>query len=124
MAVDWDTELLTPLFAEFGQGVVYTPASTGVALQISGVYDNEYLDLTALDRGAVEMFGKPANTTESRPVLGIQLSQFQVPPVQGDQLTLMNPGDVFPIATGASYAVMEVRPDSHGWAKLLLNLTS
>ena len=107
--------------AVFGQGVAYTPAG-GAAVQLSGVYDDEYLNLVAIDRGGMEQMGFPGNTTETRPVLGVQLSQFIIPPAQGDALTLMNPADVFPAATGNSYVVMEVRADSHGWAKLLLNL--
>lgn len=113
--------MLGPCQAVFGQPIAYTPTG-GAAFPITGIYDDEYLNLVAIERGGMEQMGFPGNTSETRPVLGVQLSQFPAPPAQGDALTLMLPADVFPAATGASYVVMEVRPDSHGAAKLLLNL--
>ena len=43
----------------------------------------------------------------------MQLSQFVVPPLQDDVLTILR--------TGRTYWVNEVRDDGHGSARLLLN---
>ncbi|WP_298281254.1 hypothetical protein [Acidocella sp.] len=110
MTVDWDGLVIGPLAATFGQSVTYTHQA-GTVEAITGVFDSEYLSLDPIG-GSLEQLGSPANITSSRPVLGVQLSQFLAAPLQGDTLTL---------ATGAAYSVMEVRPDGHGWAKLLLN---
>lgn len=110
MSVDWDSLVIGPLMEAFGDPITYTPAA-GVAFQITGVFDNEYLDLNAIG-SEIDRVGMPGNITTSRPVLGVQISQFSLVPTQGDKITLLS---------GASYTVMEVRQDGHGWAKLLLN---
>jgi hypothetical protein len=51
--------------------------------------------------------------TSTQPVLGVRLSTFREPPVQDDEIYI-------PSIT-KRYLVMEVRPDSHGWAKLMLS---
>jgi hypothetical protein len=112
--IDWDALVIGPVVSGplgFGQPVTYTPAG-GTACTISGVFDQEYNEQNPLG-GMVEQLGMPGNITGTRPVLGVQLSAFPsgVAPAQGDALT----------TGGASYLVMEVRQDGHGWAKLLLN---
>lgn len=111
MSVDWDDLVIGPVVDEFGDPVTYI-LSTGSIITVTGVFDSEYLDLNAI---SPEQLGLPGNITAARPVLGVQLSQFTSPPIQGDNLTL---------ASGAAYSVMEVRADGHGWAKLLLNSAS
>ena len=113
--VDWDGLVLGPCMATFGDTVTYTPAA-GQPVQITGVFDEEYLEVTPMGAGpfsSTELLslGAPGGITSARPVLGVQLSQFQVPPVQGDTL----------VVRGDSYIVKEVQPDGHGGAKLLLN---
>jgi hypothetical protein len=81
------------------------PAAGGGPFQIAGVFDEAYRE--------VDPAAGMALTTET-PVLGVRLSQFPLPPLQGDALTI--------VRTGETYLVKEVRPDSHGYAKLLLNL--
>jgi len=122
--IDWDTIVIGPTVAVFGQPVLYKPmVSAGpvgprdsrvpatAPFAITGVFDAEYLELAPLAIG--DMIGLPSQITSARPVLGIQLSQFLTPPAQGDRLTI--------IETGRVYVVQEVQPDGHGGAKLPLN---
>ncbi|MDA8092346.1 MAG: hypothetical protein M0T84_00275 [Betaproteobacteria bacterium] len=102
--IDWDTLVLGAVAAQFGEGVIYAYAN-GATTPITGVYDEQY--------AAIDVVGGQASTS-SLPVVGVQLSQLPVPPQQGDTLTIVRTGDIF--------VVKEVRPDGHGWAKLMLNL--
>jgi hypothetical protein len=114
MAVDWDTLLIGPTVACFGVPVTYTtPALT---FPIVGVFDEAYKELVVIAARdshsfSDEMLGSAI--TAERPVLGVQLSQFPPgnDPAQSDTL----------VVRGALYIVKEVRPDGHGWARLLLN---
>lgn len=108
--VDWDDLVIGPTLDIFGQTVAYTPAA-GEQLTITAVFDREFLEYDALS-DAARMVGTPGNISATRPVLGVRLSDFSTPPAQGDTLVIP--------ALGA-FKVMESRPDSHGWAKLLLN---
>jgi hypothetical protein len=88
----------------------------GQQFHIVGVFDEAYLELTPMGRGpglASEAtdYGLPGAVSTEMPVLGVQLSQFPRPPVQGDAVQIR----------GAWYRVKEVRADGHGSAKLLLN---
>ncbi len=103
MAIDWAT-LTAPCKAVFGEPVTYQPAD-GAAFVINGIFDDAYREVTVAGDGT-------AVTTDS-PILGVQLGDFAAPPLQGDQLTVTR--------TGETFVVKEVRPDSHGWAVLMLN---
>lgn len=107
MAIDWDGDVLTPLMGVFAEPVTYMPAA-GAQYPAVGVFDREYLDVTLLEDGS-------ENSTR-RPVLGVQLSTLSAMPVQNDK--------VFVPSVGLTYIVREVRPDGHGWAKLMLNQTA
>jgi hypothetical protein len=72
------------------------------------VFDAAYRDIHLVDTLV------DANTTQ--PVLGVRLAIFLVPPISDDQ--------VFIPSTGSMYLIKEVRPDSHGWAKLMLGKMS
>ncbi len=101
--IDWDALVLGPCLAQFAEAVDYTPAG-GAMVTVTGVYDEQYTAVDMLDGQGV---------TSAMPVLGVQLSQFVTPPQQGDALTI--------VRTSEAFLVKEVRPDGHGWAKLLLN---
>lgn len=115
MAVDWDTFVIGPTIAAFGEPVTYSAPAASFA--ITGVFDEAYLELTPLGRGGLTTesigLGNVGAISAEMPVLGVQLSAFPVGiyPAQGDTLALRD----------AVYVVKEVRPDGHGWAKLLLN---
>ena len=100
--INWDTTVLAPLMAVFGESVTYRPLSGG-SYAITGVFDDAYLK---------EILFEDATTgvTTVSAVLGVQLSQFQENPIQNDKLFIR----------GTNYIVREVRADSHGGAKLLL----
>lgn len=108
MPVNWDTETLGPLMGIFGEPVNYLPA-VGVSFQVTAIFDKGYQKELLFDDGTV-------GVTAEMPVLGIQLSQFPVMPVQGDRLSIAS--------VNTTYIVREVRQDSHGGAKLMLNKVS
>lgn len=105
MPVDWDAEVLGPLMGVFAEPVRYRPRA-GAPLTINGVFDDAYQKEMLFSDASVEM-------TTVQAVLGVQLSQFSVPPAQNDQLTV--------VRTGGAYVVKDVRVDSHGGAKLILS---
>lgn len=109
--IDWDAKVLQPLEAAFGEDkerglVAYTPASTGVAVDITGVFDNAYLFVGGVGDGI--------GASTIAPCLGVRLAQFAVTPRQGDTLIVRRLGN--------KYKVKEVQPDGLGWALLKLNL--
>ncbi len=103
--IDWDAHVLGPLQGVFGEAVTYTPYGQP-SFQISGIFDEAYRD--------IDLAGGMGITTEM-PVLGVQLSQFPIQPMQGDSLTILR--------TAETFVVKEVRQDGHGSAKLMLNLS-
>lgn len=116
MAIDWDSVVIGPTIGVFGEPALYIIGND--SFTITGVFDEAYIELTPLGRGGMmdtEGFslGSPGSITTETPVLGVQLSQF-LPwqqPQQGHMIQIRS----------AMYNVKEVRPDSHGGAKLLLN---
>lgn len=109
MAIDWDTAVLGPTVAVFGQAVIYTPAGSNSPISaigggpITGVFDDAYIDQNQID-------GVEANAV--KPVLGVRMAQFAVPPAQDDTVLI----------GGTTYIVKDVRPDGHGWALLFLQV--
>jgi hypothetical protein len=116
MAVDWDSLVIGPTVEIFGEHVRYMPVAGGKPFNITGVFDEAYIQLTPLGRGGIDQenfaLGSPGSITTEMPVLGVQLSQFRTPPDQDDVLVVRD----------QRYAVKEVRLDGHGGAKLLLNM--
>lgn len=116
--IDWDSLVLGPCMGVFGEPVDYAPAAGTPTFRVSGVFDEAYRSIAPMGDGPfpsseLSALGAPGAITAEMPVLGVQLSAFPVPPVQGDLLTI--------VRTSESYVVKEVQPDGHGWAKLLLN---
>jgi hypothetical protein len=107
--IDWDTLVIGPCTAVFGETVLYQPLG-GVAYAVAGIFDEAYQEQFPIE-GLT-----PGNVSNTRPMLGVQLSQFPAgqPPMQDDVLTI--------VRTGQAYWVNEVRVDSHGAARLLLNV--
>ncbi|MEA9997055.1 hypothetical protein QN383_21750 [Pseudomonas sp. AA4] len=107
--MDWDGLVLAPLAEIFGEGlqagghIMFHPYG-GTAYAIDGVFDAAYRDVHLIDTGI------DANAVQ--PALGVRLVIFATPPAPDDQ--------VFIPSTGNTYLIKEVRPDSHGWAKLML----
>lgn len=105
--IDFDALVIGPCMATFGEAVLYQPIA-GAAFEITGVFDEAYLEQAGIDATI------PGSVSNTRPMLGVQLSQFAIEPAQNDVLTI--------IRTGQTYWVNAVRPDSHGAARLLLNV--
>ena len=104
--INLDKNVLGPLMSVFGEPVTYIPA-IGIPFGISGVFDEAYHEVD---------LASGIGITTDMPVLGVQLSMFPAQPRQGDQITVTR--------LGATFVVKEVRPDGHGWAKLMLNYLS
>ena len=108
--IDWDSLVLGPLETIFGEGeqpagkVMFYPV-VGTGYAIDGVFDSAYRE--------VEMIDPMVGATSTQPVLGVRLSTFLASPGQDDE--------VYIPSVGKRYLVIEVRPDSHGWAKLMLS---
>lgn len=105
MAVDFNKLVLQPCIAIFGEPVKYNPRLGPAQFCLNGVFDKAYTEIVVHD-------GVPV--TQTLPVLGVKLEDFPSPPLQGDHL----------LARGDVYKVREVRIDSHGGAKLMLNFVS
>ena len=114
--IDLDRLVIGPCIGVFGQPVRYIALADGISRPITAVFDEEYLALTPLGAGLDDRMGMPSNITSAKPVLGVQLSQLPVTPQQGDGVVIL--------ATGAAFTVVEVQPDGHGAAKLILNEAS
>lgn len=107
--LSFDELVVAPAIAAFGEASqgfdlpVYTPAA-GIPFQIDGVFDEAYREVDPV-------IGSPVSSTA--PMLGVRLAAFPpgVVPAQGDLLTIR----------AGNYVLREVRVDSHGWARLLLN---
>lgn len=101
MPIDWNALVLEPCHATFGEPAVYTPQG-GAPFPINGVFDKAYEGIVVLQGEAV---------SERMPVLGCKAVDFTTYPKQDDTL----------VVRGESYVVREVRDDSHGAIKLMLN---
>ncbi|ASW00141.1 head-tail joining protein [Paraburkholderia aromaticivorans] len=108
MPVNWDTLVIGPLQAVFGEPVTYRPLAGG-SLQITGVFDDAYLKEVMFEDAS-------SGVTTVSAVLGVQLSQFPSLPVQNDQLYVSS--------VNSTFLVREVRVDSRGGAKLMLSKMS
>ncbi|MEI8397088.1 MAG: hypothetical protein WCF85_20380 [Rhodospirillaceae bacterium] len=99
--IDWDRLVVGPTQAVFGEPVSYTDKN-GNAFVISGIFDEAFKDIS--------MGFEPPATVES-PMLGVRTANFRTIPEQGE----------FAVIRGGQYIVREVRVDSHGGARLMLN---
>jgi hypothetical protein len=108
MAIDWDARVVAPCVRVLGEPITYRPAN-GVPYQISGVFDNAYREID-------ELTGELVPLVAAIPVIGARMADFNIPPAQGDQLTVLG--------NGLSYVVKEQRADSHGHVLLKLNRTT
>jgi hypothetical protein len=112
MAIDWDALVLAPVMGIFGEGVpvdkstwpLYTLTTNESFRLADAVFDREYSAVTVSDDGV-------ANSTR-RPVLGVRLALFAVPPAQGNR--------VYIPSVGLTFIVREVQEDGHGEAQLML----
>jgi len=112
--IDWDSLVLGPLETIFGEGeqpagkVMFYPVG-GTGYAIDGVFDAAYRE--------VEMIDPMVGITSTQPVLGVRLSTFRVPP----RVPPTQDDEVYIPSVAKRYLVIDVRPDSHGWAKLMLS---
>lgn len=112
MSLDWDALVLGPVMGIFGEGSrsddatlpLYTPRGRAAFRLRDAVFDAQYQVIQVADDGS--------QNTANVPVLGVRLALFEQPPAQNDQV-------VIPSAA-KTYLVIDVQPDGHGHAKLML----
>ena len=112
--IDWDGVVVGPTTDVFGEPFRYrtcgSPGSPPVAFTVTGIFDEP--DFTQFEDDAF----KPLGVLNTKPRLGVQLSQFLpygVEPTQDDVLTR--------VLNGWCYQVLVAHKDSHGGAILALN---
>ncbi|HEV2365402.1 MAG TPA: hypothetical protein VGS12_14530 [Caulobacteraceae bacterium] len=107
--IDWDKAVLGPTVGVFGEGCTYYPAAEW-PFALTGVFDRAYRDVNIIETDP--------DIVTVQPVLGVRLAAFPLgqPPAVGDKLYVPS--------VDITYLVREVRPDGHGWAKLMLNATA
>ncbi|WP_010514091.1 head-tail joining protein [Komagataeibacter oboediens] len=106
MSIDFDALALGPCMDTFGEDIVYQPAAGG-SYTITGIPDVPYKPAFADQIDGLT----PTNIISDDAVVGIQLSQLPVTPLQGDLLTMR----------GILYRVREPQPDGRGGMLLTLN---
>jgi hypothetical protein len=104
--IDWDLVVLAPNFEVFGEPATYTPAGGAAAFDIDIVFDRAYSREYLMDDGTTSF-------TSVSPTAGIRVSQFANTPLQNDRLYVPR--------LDLTFIVRDVRPDSHGGARLFLN---
>ncbi|TCK36723.1 hypothetical protein B0G84_5736 [Paraburkholderia sp. BL8N3] len=105
----WDHLVIGPQMAIFGEAVTYKSAS-GRVFPLLAVFTDAYLREVMFEDGST-------GVTEVSAILGVQLSQFPVPPMQSDQVVVPS--------VNMTYVVREApRIDGRGGAKLMLSLLS
>jgi hypothetical protein len=118
MAIDWDAKVVGPLHKVFGNvSVTYIPVA-GAPFTLAGIFDRGFRQVVVLEDGGEAV-------SSAQPVLGVQLSAMPVAPVQSDRFRIDTAAEAsLQPFVGATYIVREVRGDSHGEARLVLNLMS
>ncbi|MBS1067255.1 head-tail joining protein [Gluconobacter cerinus] len=106
--VDWDLLVLGPCQDVFGEPARWQSGPSGDWIDITGIYDEGFrpVDLIGVEDGMT-----PSHISSSAPMLGIRTSQFVRLPEQSDLIEIR----------GKTYRVREVKPDSHGGARIELN---
>lgn len=112
--IDWNTLVLGPLNAVFGEPAQYAQLTTGVLgvpFGITVVFDEAYLP--------AELGGEPT-AISARPVVGVRLSELPIgyapAKAQGDTVLIQRTGELFVVKSG--------KTDGHGHARLELQVTT
>ena len=105
LVIDWDLAVLAPNFSVFGEPANYQPAG-GTAFDVDIIFDRAYTREYLMDDGSIGF-------TSVSPTAGIRLVQFASDPKQNYRLYVPR--------LDITFIVRDVRPDSHGGARLFLN---
>lgn len=113
MAVDWAKEVGAPTTAVFGGDAIYYPADGSPAFSFVGVFDEAYRENFIQDGLTY--------TSDAMPVIGILDADFTGRwPTQSGKVRIMDP---LSSAFNKLFMVKEVRPDSHGVTRLVMQET-
>ena len=105
MAINWDSLLLGPVMATFGEAITYTPRGGAPIAITDAVFDEESADIAIGEDAQV--------STQRKPLCGIRTAALAPASAnQGDTLTRTG--------TGVVYIVKDVIPDGHGHVRLIL----
>lgn len=109
--IDFDKLALSPCMEAFAEGAEWQSGRLAGWNDIMGIYDDAYLpvDLIGSEDGIAG-----DHITSSRPVLGVQLSQFAIFGCEPEQ------ADLIKVRRGL-YRIHEVQPDGRGGLLLILN---
>ena len=112
---DWEP-LHTACMGVFGEPAVHAPKDR-LEQAITGVFDEAYRELLPMG-GALgqepRVMVSAGAVNARKVVLGVQLSQFLIPPSQGDGIRMG------PARGDRLFVIVDVQPDGHGAAKLIL----
>ncbi|MCH7381375.1 head-tail joining protein [Acinetobacter higginsii] len=113
MSVDWQSKVLSPLMAAFGQPIIYSPVKGRYQnrYELTGIFDEAFTDINIVDGMTV---------TSISPCIGLNLRDLPVEPCQKDQI-LVKASFGAPLKD-TWYIVKKVMPDGHGGCRLLLNV--
>jgi hypothetical protein len=112
MAIDWEAEVGAPNVGVFGGPAIYMPADASTPFGVTGVFDAQYREVVIID--------SLSYTSDAAPMIGITDGQFLAnnwKPGQNDKLQITDP---LSASFGKIFIVKEVRPDSHGITRLVL----
>lgn len=111
MAIDWAAKVGAPVTAVFGGLAMYFPADNSAPFTFTGVFDEGYREVTIQDGLSY--------TSDAMPVIGILDADFiGREPTQSGKVLIMDP---LSPAFNKTFMVKEVRPDSHGITRLVMN---
>jgi hypothetical protein len=114
VAIDWEGEVGAPTVEVFGEAIQYYPGDGAPPFPLVGVFDEGYRETTIIDGLSY--------TSDAMPVIGINEGQFRSNTYRAapnDMLQLTDPDSP---NFGNKFMVKEVRPDSHGVQKLMLQV--
>jgi len=113
MSVDWQSTVLSPLMAVFGQPIIYAPVKSKYQNRhtLTGVFDEAFTVIDIVDGMTV---------TSISQCIGLNLRDLPVTPNQKDQI-LVKASYGAPLKD-TWYIVKKVMPDGHGGCRLLLNV--
>jgi hypothetical protein len=109
--IDFDSLVVGPATAIFGQAVTYTPAG-GSPVTITGVFDSGAKEISGLGSDGVPI-------SDNRPLLGVRTADFAalgIAPNQGDRISVAQPD-----GSSIAYQVADIDTDGQGATKLTLN---
>jgi hypothetical protein len=118
IGIDWNRPVIAPTVGIFGDQVDHQPAY-GAAFPITGVFDEAFIELTPHGPGGIDT----ENFVIAYPTASASRCRCSASssPSSWEAAARRPPTLISGPESGRRFVVKEVRPDSHGDARLLLN---